>query len=138
LLVAGVLVASSHVEDVASAALRRGMDRGELRECHYEAVIDLWIGFNWHHLLLNKSADESVIPAMVSMLLRGIGWRDDRAASADQALWFRPFYGPALSVPQISRASRVRYLPEALLELRTISTMWLPSGRLPVDHAFTW
>jgi AcrR family transcriptional regulator len=58
--------------ELVAQVLRRGMDRGELKECDCETVIDLWIGFNWHHLLMNKLADESVIPAMVSTLLRGI------------------------------------------------------------------
>jgi len=58
---------------LVAQVLRRGVDRGELKDGDYETFIDLWIGFNWHHLLMNKLADESVIPAMVSMLLRGIG-----------------------------------------------------------------
>ncbi len=59
--------------ELVAQVLRRGVDRGELKDGDYETVIDLWIGFNWHHLLMNKLADESVIPAMVSILLRGIG-----------------------------------------------------------------
>ena len=52
--------------------LRRGVERGEVRDGDHEVFIDLWIGFNWHHLLMNKLADESVIPRMVDMLLKGM------------------------------------------------------------------
>jgi AcrR family transcriptional regulator len=52
--------------------LRRGVERGEVRDADHEVFIDLWIGFNWHHLLMNKLADESVIPRMVDMLLEGM------------------------------------------------------------------
>jgi AcrR family transcriptional regulator len=57
---------------LVSQVLRRGVERGELRDGDYEGFIDLWIGFNWHHLLMSKLADESVIPGMVDTLLRGI------------------------------------------------------------------
>lgn len=57
---------------LVSQVLRRGIERGDLREADYETFIDLWIGFNWHHLLMNRLGDESVIPGMVAMLLRGI------------------------------------------------------------------
>ena len=45
---------------------------------------------------------------------------------------------PVFTVPQTSKASTVRYSPSPLLALRTISTMWSPSGRVPVDHTPTW
>jgi AcrR family transcriptional regulator len=53
--------------------IERGIERGELEEGDYEVFMDLWIGFNWHHLLTDRLVDESVIPSMVDTLLRGIG-----------------------------------------------------------------
>jgi AcrR family transcriptional regulator len=55
--------------------LSRGVERGELPDGDYEGFIDLWIGFNWHHLLMDRLNDESVIPGMVETLLRGIAAR---------------------------------------------------------------
>ena len=52
--------------------LRRGVERGEIRDIDHEVFIDLWIGFNWHHLLMNKLADEAVISVMVGILLKGM------------------------------------------------------------------
>jgi AcrR family transcriptional regulator len=52
--------------------LRRGIERGELKDGDYELFLDLFFGFNWYHLLNNRLGDESVIPRMVDILLDGI------------------------------------------------------------------
>lgn len=57
---------------LVTQVLRRGVERGELKDEDNEGFVDLWIGFNWHHLLMDKLADESIIPGMVDTLLRGI------------------------------------------------------------------
>lgn len=52
--------------------LNRAIARGEIEDGDYRVFSDLWISFNWYHLLTNSLNDPSVIPTMVSILLRGI------------------------------------------------------------------
>jgi AcrR family transcriptional regulator len=52
--------------------LDRAIARGEIENGDYEVFTDLWVGFNWYHLLTNSLNDQSVIPPMVSILLCGI------------------------------------------------------------------
>jgi len=52
--------------------LTRAIDRLEIENHDYRAFIDLWMGFNWYHILTNSLTDESVIPDMVSTLMCGI------------------------------------------------------------------
>lgn len=52
--------------------LERAVARGEIEKGDYSVFVDLWIGFNWYHMLTNSLNDKSVIPTMVSLLLRGI------------------------------------------------------------------
>ena len=52
--------------------LNRAVARSEIENGDCEVFTDLWVGFNWYHLLTNSLNDESIIPTMVSILLRGI------------------------------------------------------------------
>ena len=52
--------------------LDRAMARNEIERANYDVFIDLFIGFNWYHLLTYTLDNESVIPVMISTLLNGI------------------------------------------------------------------
>jgi AcrR family transcriptional regulator len=52
--------------------LNRAIARGEIKKGDYSSFIDLWIGFNWYHMLTNSLIERSMIPNMVSILLHGI------------------------------------------------------------------
>jgi AcrR family transcriptional regulator len=50
----------------------RAIARREIENGNYDFLIDMMIGFSWYHLLTNTIDNESVIPAMVSVILYGI------------------------------------------------------------------
>ncbi len=52
--------------------LDRAIARGEIKKTNYDTFIDLLIGFYWYHLLTNTLDNESIIPIMISMLLKGL------------------------------------------------------------------
>jgi len=56
--------------------LNRAIERGEIKRLKCDAFIDLLIGFHWYHLLTNTLDDESAIPLMISILLKGLSRAD--------------------------------------------------------------
>jgi AcrR family transcriptional regulator len=52
--------------------LERAIARGEIARSDYSPFVDLWIGFNWYHMLTDSLSDKSMIPTMVSILLHGV------------------------------------------------------------------
>jgi AcrR family transcriptional regulator len=57
---------------ITKDVIDRGIARGEIKKKNYDFLIDMLIGFNWYHLITNSLDDESVIPRMTSVLIRGI------------------------------------------------------------------
>jgi AcrR family transcriptional regulator len=52
--------------------LTGAQQQGEIRaDINIETLVDLLLGFSWYHLLTNQLADESVIPAMICVVLEG-------------------------------------------------------------------
>jgi AcrR family transcriptional regulator len=57
---------------ITKDVIDRAIARGEIENQDYGYVIDMMIGFNWYHLITNALDDESIIPKMTSVLIRGI------------------------------------------------------------------
>jgi len=55
--------------------LNRAIARCEIEDGDYDVFIDMWMGFNWYHLLTNGLENEAAIPIMVSTVLHGIGFK---------------------------------------------------------------